>query len=234
MRGKAFQDLRTAINKMNKAGVIFEELPTKGETDETALTQLAEITEDWLHAHRGVEKNFAMGAFAPGSDLFKASRVFLARDPETNLVLAFVSFVPICGAASAPGGGSTISCKRGWALDLMRRRSTSPNGIVDFLIASALLLFQQEGEQVLSLGLSPLAGSNDDDPVEEMEILERARSLMFERFNRFYNFKGLNAFKAKFGPHWQPRYLAYAGTSALIPSAIAIVRAHNEQTRVGI
>lgn len=243
LRGKAFQDLRTAINKMTKSGILFEELPTTGPTDENALTQLAAITEEWLAAHKGAEKNFAMGAFGPDTELFHDSRFFLARDSATNMVLAFVSFVPIYGGEETPAvanhvstgdaanGEGTVSAspfRRGYGLDLMRRRSSSPNGIVDFLIVSALLQFQQEGEQVLSLGLSPLAGSCEDDPAGEPEIFDKARELMFERFNRFYNFKGLNAFKAKFAPGWEPRYLVYTNTSALIPCAIAVLRAHNE------
>jgi phosphatidylglycerol lysyltransferase len=30
-----------------------------------------------------------------------------------------------------------------------------------------------------------------------------------------YNFRGLRAFKEKFSPEWQPRYLAYPGGAAL-------------------
>jgi len=246
LRGKAFQDLRTAINKMSKTGVTFEEFPTDV-ADHPDLVQLAEVTADWLLAHKGAEKNFAMGAFAPGSDLYADSRLFVARQDDTGLILAFVSFVPVFGKHPAEDidGSETgssqaertkttdspengIVTRSGWGLDLMRRRSSSPNGIVDFLIASAVLQFQTEGAQIVSLGLSPLAGSFDQDLDEEKEIFERARCIMFERFNRFYNFKGLNAFKAKFAPSWEPRFLVYTRTSSLIPSAIAALRAHNE------
>jgi phosphatidylglycerol lysyltransferase len=245
LRGKAFQDLRTAINKMSKTGVTFEEFPTDA-ADHPDLAQLAEVTDDWLLAHKGAEKNFAMGAFAPGSDLHADSRLFVARQNETGLILAFVSFVPKFGKrrsgdASRPanetagglaeGNGVTdhgVVASPGWGLDLMRRRSSSTNGIVDFLIASAVLQFQREGAEIVSLGLSPLAGSFDQDTDEEKEIFERARCVMFDRFNHFYNFKGLNAFKAKFAPSWEPRFLVYTRTSSLIPSAIAALRAHNE------
>ena len=36
---------------------------------------------------------------------------------------------------------------------------------------------------------------------------------LFEHGERFYNFKGLRAFKEKFRPDWEPRYLAVAGTA---------------------
>ena len=40
----------------------------------------------------------------------------------------------------------------------------------------------------------------------------------------FYNFKGLRAYKEKFHPEWEPRYLAYPGGLAL-PRILADVSA---------
>jgi phosphatidylglycerol lysyltransferase len=51
--------------------------------------------------------------------------------------------------------------------------------------------------------------------------------LMYERLNRFYSFKGLRAFKAKFHPRWEPRYLIYASKASLPKAALAVVRANN-------
>ena len=42
-------------------------------------------------------------------------------------------------------------------------------------------------------------------------IWHRVGRTVFEHGERFYNFSGLRAFKAKFLPEWQPRYLAVAG-----------------------
>ena len=39
---------------------------------------------------------------------------------------------------------------------------------------------------------------------------------MFEHGERFYNFRGLRAFKSKFHPQWQPRYLAVAGGTGVV------------------
>ena len=137
---------------------------------------------------------------------------------EHDTVLAFVTFVPIFGGVDRVSGG--------WGLDLMRRRSSAPNGVIDFLIASAAVQFQSEGASVMSLGLSPLSGSEAEDEMAEGEWLDRLRALLFERFNQFYHFKGLNAFKAKFCPHWEARYLAFPKASVLPGVAYAIVRAH--------
>ncbi|MGO8671858.1 MAG: bifunctional lysylphosphatidylglycerol flippase/synthetase MprF [Capsulimonadaceae bacterium] len=223
LKGKSFQDLRTAINKMTRAGIVFEECSTRNIPDDDTMTQLAEITEDWLGAHHGEEKGFAMGQFAPGTDSFTDSRLFLARDSGTHSVLAFVTFVPIFGGVDAPGPTGNSS---GWGLDLMRRRTSAPNGIMDFLIASAAGRLQCEGAQVVSLGLSPLAGSDDEDAVDGGEWLDRLRALLFERFNHYYHFKGLNSFKAKFAPEWEPRYMVFPRAAHLPTVAYAVVRAH--------
>ena len=58
------------------------------------------------------------------------------------------------------------------------------------------------------------------------EILERARSLVFENYNRLYNFKGLNRFKAKFQPRWEARYLVYPSLVALPRVLLALLKAH--------
>lgn len=223
LKGKAFQDLRTAINKMTRVGIIFEEYDTQSTDEDDILTQLAEITEDWLDAHHGEEKGFAMGQYAPGTALFADSRMFLARDGETDSVLAFVSFVPIHGGIDAPRPTGHAS---GWGLDLMRRRTSAANGVMDFLIASAAVQFQSEGAEIMSLGLSPLADSEDEEALEGGEWLDRLRAILFERFNQFYHFKGLNSFKSKFAPGWEPRYMVFPSAAQLPNVAYAVVRAH--------
>ena len=49
---------------------------------------------------------------------------------------------------------------------------------------------------------------------------------VYENVNRFYNFKGLHAFKEKFHPVWSPRYLIYPGASNLPAVSNALLRAN--------
>ena len=46
---------------------------------------------------------------------------------------------------------------------------------------------------------------------EAAPVWDRLGRTVFEHGERFYNFKGLRAFKTKFHPHWRPRYLAVSG-----------------------
>lgn len=227
LKGKQFQDLRTALNKMGKSGVVLEEW-TADELDADAATmaQLDAISEAWLRAQKGQEKTFAMGRFDDASDLFRHSRLLLARETESGRVLAFTTFVPVYGGEGAVTG---------WNLDLMRRADGAPGGVMEFLLASAALLFQREGACVLSLGLSPLSAADAEDctdaamtaGAEEDELIARGRALLYERFNVFYSFHGLHAFKEKFAPAWEARYLIYPGNAALAPTIYAVLKAHS-------
>jgi phosphatidylglycerol lysyltransferase len=56
--------------------------------------------------------------------------------------------------------------------------------------------------------MAPLSGMSTR---EAALAWDRIGSVVFEHGERFYNFKGLKAFKSKFHPAWEPRYLAVAG-----------------------
>ena len=47
-------------------------------------------------------------------------------------------------------------------------------------------------------------------------VWDRIGSTLFEHGERFYNFKGLRAFKSKFHPRWEPRYFAVAGGTGAV------------------
>jgi len=213
LAGKRFKNLRNDLRRIEKAGVALEVWGPDAPPSAAAVADMAAISEGWRRAHRAKEGSFAMGGFAPDSDLFRASRFFVARDAASGRMLAFTTFVPVFGV------GKT----RGWALDLMRRRPDALHGVMDFLIISAARLFREEGADMVSLGLSPLAGADDDS---ETAALSHVRRFLFTRLNRVYNFQGLHTFKSKFATDWQPRYLVSRRGMGLAATAGAILKAH--------
>ena len=96
-------------------------------------------------------------------------------------------------------------------------------GIMDFLFVSLFLWAKEKGFASFNLGLSAFSGigKGSTDPV-----LQRTIHFIYENINRFYNFKGLHAFKEKFHPTWSPRYLIYPGAASLPSVSISLLRAN--------
>jgi phosphatidylglycerol lysyltransferase len=93
---------------------------------------------------------------------------------------------------------------------------------MDFLFISMLQHFQERGYDTFNFGLSALSGVGDS---KESYKLERVLHYLYEHLNRFYNFQGLHAYKEKFRPRWEPRYLVYPSLTALPDVVVALVRA---------
>ena len=59
----------------------------------------------------------------------------------------------------------------------------------------------------------------------ESRNLEKGLHYLYEHLNRFYNFQGLHAYKEKFRPRWESRYLVYPSLGALPDVVVALIRA---------
>ncbi len=203
--GGKFQNLRTALNKVRKAGYRFEWF--RGSALKPSLqASLRSISDEWLSARHGSEMTFDLGSFAPES--LKRAELCVLFD-EATAPLAFASWLP-------------YAQEQGRSLDLMRHRSTH-RGVMDALIAESLLEFQRRGLSEASLGNAPLANieSGSLDSLEEKVIRH-----LFERFDHYYGYKSLFEFKKKFHPIWRGRHVAYRSVAHLLPAAAAIVRVH--------
>lgn len=169
--------------------------------------ELRAVSNEWLTLMHGQEHRFATGWF--DDDYVRQQPVMVAYAPD-GTVSAFVSIL-------------LMEQDKACMLDLMRRRCVTENGTMDFLFAALLVWAKQQGYMTFSLGLSALfgVGQQSDDAVTEQVL-----HYVYEQLNQFYNFKGLYAFKAKFHPHWAPRYLIYPDAGSLPSVGIALVRAN--------
>ena len=196
LAGSARQKLRSARRRfVEREAAVFEvvEPPHPPAFWDT----LRPVSDAWLAAHGGREKAFSLGAF----DI-----AYLARHPIAIARLhgRIVAFANIWLTADG---------KRG-AVDLMRHDpSDAPNGLMDFLFTEILLWAQSHGLATFDLGMAPLAGLAEDK--KYATLFARAGRLVHERGEQFYGFKGLRAFKDKFDPRWEPRYIASSGTWTL-------------------
>jgi phosphatidylglycerol lysyltransferase len=78
------------------------------------------------------------------------------------------------------------------------------------------------GFERFGLGMAPLSGMAEHPLASRWHRLGR---LVFAHGEYFYNFQGLRAFKEKFDPVWEPRYLASPGGVAplLVLADVAIL-----------
>jgi phosphatidylglycerol lysyltransferase len=102
-----------------------------------------------------------------------------------------------------------IPARRGWLIEQWPRRPHAPNGTVELLLDAAMRTLAGDGAEQVTLGLAPLstraprATTVDGAPLPAWVrvALRWARA----HGRRFYDFDGLDAFKAKFAPdRWEP------------------------------
>lgn len=125
-------------------------------------------------------------------DYLSATPIFTAAN-ASGRILAFVNIIP-----SYRKGEATI--------DLMRRRTEAPNGIIDYVFLKLFLRNKEQGLERFNLGMAPMAGFQKQ---EEATPEERVIHAFFQHLNFLFSFKGLLAYKAKFATGWEPRYLIY-------------------------
>lgn len=193
LEGGARAGLRKAVRKVEREGVTFSVLTTSEVP--AALPRLREISDGWLAAKNTREKRFSLGSF---------SEEYLSRSPVAVVsvggrVVAFSNLL-----LAAPGTECTA--------DLMRYDADAPDGVMLYLLTQIMLWAGEQGYSRFSLGMAPLSGL-ESGPMNT--LWSRVGSAVFRHGEHFYNFQGLRAFKEKWDPVWEPRYLACPGGAAI-------------------
>ncbi|HKY81138.1 MAG TPA: phosphatidylglycerol lysyltransferase domain-containing protein, partial [Sphingobium sp.] len=80
-----------------------------------------------------------------------------------------------------------------------------PYGTMDFLFAQLMLWGQARGYRWFALGLAPLSGL---EARRLSSLWTKAAAFLYRHGTAFYGFEGLRAYKAKFAPLWEPRFIA--------------------------
>jgi phosphatidylglycerol lysyltransferase len=144
------------------------------------------------------EWRFVAGSF--NRQYLQIGPLFVARD-RSGQAMAFANQIP-----SYIAGLATI--------DLMRYRQDAPGGIMDFMFTSMMLQLDAMGYTKFNLGLAPFSGL--DGEVSQPE--EKFLNLIYRSNQKIISLRGLRQFKSKFEPVWEPKYVAYKGGTARLPS----------------
>ncbi|HEX2187574.1 MAG TPA: bifunctional lysylphosphatidylglycerol flippase/synthetase MprF [Longimicrobiaceae bacterium] len=186
--GAARKPFRLVLNRFARAGLVFRVVPPEGVP--ALLPELREVSDAWLRSKGAAEKGFSLGFFDPD---------YLARFP----------------AAVVEDGGSVAAFATVWpgpdgtelSVDLMRYRPDAPRDVMEATLLHLMLWGKEQGYARFNLGMAPLSGL-------ELSALapawNRVGHFLFHQGEGIYNFQGLRAYKEKFHPVWEPRYLAYA------------------------
>ncbi|KRF44548.1 hypothetical protein ASH01_11160 [Terrabacter sp. Soil811] len=214
--GKAWQDVRTALNQAAKLGIGFRIGPLK-DMPRGIQMQVKAISSEWVEDKGLPEMGFTLGGVDEALD--PHVRVGLAIDGDAT-VHGVTSWMPF----HASGGGDPA----GWTLDVMRRLPGGFRYSMEFLIASACLTFKEEGCALVSLSGAPLARTR---PSAGDESLDRGTLDVFldrlgESLEPYYGFRSLHAFKSKFQPRHEPLYLVFPDEAALPRIGLALSRAY--------
>lgn len=189
LEGGHARKLRQALSRLEKEHATFRIVPVC----EVAgiMDQLRAVSDDWLTRHAGAEKGFSLGFFEPA---------YIARFPvavveQESRVVAFANLWP------GPRGAEL-------SVDLMRFAHDAPRDVMETLFVSVMSWGKAQGYHWFSLGVAPLSGF-EASPVAP--LWHRLASFLYAHGEAVYNFQGLRAYKDKFDPVWEPRYLAYPG-----------------------
>lgn len=200
LAGGDWLKLRRSINRAERDGLAFELLAQ--EAVPSVLDELETVSDTWLSAHKAGEKGFSLGTF---------DRAYVAAGP--------VAVIRLDGHIVAFASLMTASSDGDAFIDLMRHVPGVHRGMMDLLFVKIMEALKGQGFRTLNLGMAPLAGLSGHRRAPAWNHVARQ---VFEHGERFYNFRGVRAFKEKFDPDWQPRYLAVAGQGLPILSLIDV------------
>ena len=187
--------LRAQLNRARNKGVRVEEWHV---ARARASAELRAVLHEWLST-RGLPP---LG-FMTTTDLLRRGddrRVFVALRGEQSSIVGFLVATP-------------VPARHGWLVEEWPRIPSAPNGTTHLLVDAAMRAFAESGAAYATLGLAPLSKLGAPQPSGHEPLWLRA-TLGWVRAHgrRFYNFRGLEAFKAGFQPPtWDPIFAITQG-----------------------
>jgi phosphatidylglycerol lysyltransferase len=179
------KSLRAQLNRARNKGVKVSEWSTEKASNNPALI---ECLREWLAA-KGLPPLRFLVEPNTLARLFDR-RVFVAERSEE--ILGFVLLSP-------------VKTRNGWLFEQFVHRPGAPNGTVELMIDAAMRALAKDNCDYATLGLSPLSTRATVAPFRNPLWLRILLAWMRKHGQRFYNFEGLDAFKAKLQPEsWEP------------------------------
>lgn len=184
--GREAKSLRYAERRAVRDGAQFAIVPA-ADVPEIG-PELRAISDGWLTAKGNSEKAFSVGRFEHAY----ICRFDCAIVRQNGKIVAFANIW-------ATKNHNELS------VDLMRHADDMPYGTMDFLFIHLMQWAREQGYHWFTLGIAPLSGI---EARRLAPIWARASAFLYRHGDSFYGFEGLRAYKEKFSPVWEPRYIA--------------------------
>lgn len=184
--GPDARPLRYAERRASRDGAIFEIIPA---ADVPAIMdELAAISDGWLKEKGNKEKGFSVGRFDP--DYMRRFDCAVVR--WNGRIIAFANIWK-------------TRDKSELSVDLMRHEEEMPYGTMDFLFIHLMQWGQAQGYRWFNLGMAPLSGL---EARRLAPLWSKLGALLYQHGKALYGFEGLRAYKDKFSPEWEARFVA--------------------------
>jgi phosphatidylglycerol lysyltransferase len=179
------KSLRAQLNRAKNKGVTVSEWPGERARNSPVLD---DVLHAWLDSKGLPSLHFMV-------------------EPETLSRLEYRRvFVAECGGQTV---GfvllSPVARRNGWLFEQFPHRPGAPNGTVELMIDAAMRAIAEDGYEYATLGLAPLSTRAEVEPFRNPAWLQLFLFWLRKHGQRFYNFDGLDSFKAKLRPErWEP------------------------------
>ncbi len=181
-RGRAKESMRRMIRRASEAGLQVEEYDGAPGTG----AELREVTAEWLSTKKVRDREF----------WFLVRRAVYGSEPDVRKFVAtrdgraegFIFFDPMYRDGRVYG----------YLASSLRTRRGAHGGTLALIMSRAIEAFQDEGVEVLSLGLSPFCDV-EDACYRHSSLMKHVFRFLYERGGGVYSFKGLSFFKARYG-----------------------------------
>ena len=211
LEGRAVRKVRQSVSRLARAG-FHAELVEARALDPDLAAELQRVSALWRAGRP--ERGFSMALDALAGPSADGSILVIARD-GAGVVRGFLQFLPTHGRPAV-------------SLSAMRREPGVPNGLTEFLVASAAEALRERGVDEMSLNFAAFGSVFRSSDTLLGRLLRPALRLG----DRLFQIESLYRFTAKFHPRWEPRYLVYDRALALPRVGLAALWAEGQLPRL--
>jgi lysyl-tRNA synthetase class 2 len=210
--GRPIRKVRQSVTRLARSGYTAR-LLSVGDADDRLRAEIRSVSEEW----RGnwPERGFTMAMDA------------LFRYPDTVLAVAL-------DAGGRVGGFLQLvpsPASDGYSLASMRRRRSTPNGLMEFLIVESLAWARDHAVHEVSLNFAVFADFLHTDVAAP--AWRRAVRWGLLKADRLFQLERLHSFNRKFFPHWRRRYFCFERWSDFPLAGLAYLQAESLLTPPG-